>query len=110
MPEQALLDQYSLLHFAVGVLLFFGRFSFLLATLTHATFSLLYNNDAGYSFIKRYAAWWPGSKRADSYYNMLGDNLSFNAGWLVASVCDSWLATGDAKREWYETYRGNHSE
>ena len=109
--DQPLFDQYSLIHFAVGVLLFFARISFVLATLTHATISLLYNNETGYEAIRRFAFWWPGSKRPDSAFNIVGDNISFMSGWLFASAVDSIMCqdTDRACRKWYETYNGSHS-
>lgn len=107
--EQPIFDQYSLIHFSVGILFFFTRISLLLSTITHATVSLLYNTDSGHEMIRKLAFWWPGSKRPDSPYNIMGDNISFVSGWLVASAVDSIMCCNqDRCRQWYETYNGDH--
>lgn len=107
--DQPLFDKFSLLNGAVGVLVYYAKISFLLATLAHAAISLLYSSEGGYSFIKKYASWWPGNKRPDSFYNVLGDNISFMSGWLLASGVDSATSSGDNANQWYEPYKGTHN-
>ena len=109
MDEQPLFDKYSLIHLSLGILLYFAKISFWLATLAHATICLLYNNENGYNVIKKFAPWWPGNKRPDSAYNILGDNVSFMAGWLVASSVDTLTCKEENQKKWYENYTGTHN-
>ena len=106
---QPFLDKYSLIHLSLGILLYFARISFWLATLAHITVCLLYNNDDGYSVIRKFAPWWPGNKRPDSAFNIAGDSVSFMSGWLLASGVDTLTCPAEKEKKWYEAYSGIHN-
>ena len=84
------LDQYSLLHFATGVIAYFWGFGFLLSLVAHALFEYAENTPAGIKFInENLAGIWPGGKpRADSNLNIFGDNIFFAVGWICARILD----------------------
>lgn len=87
-----LLDQYSLLHFAVGVAAYFWGVGFWLANALHAAFEVLENTAPGMWAINTGFPVWPGGKpRADAAVNMAGDCLAFAAGWLAAQWLDGAL-------------------
>ena len=93
-----LLDQYSILHFATGIVAYFWDISFIKWTLLHGTFELIENTPQGMKFINTNLTWWPGGKpKADDWINIVGDNLSAMVGWYCASKLDEM-----GKREgWY---------
>ena len=83
------LDQYSLLHYASGVLAFHWGITPFAWFLSHAAFEFVENTEPGMKFINGYLTWWPGGKPfADSALNMLGDNLSAAAGYWSAHYLD----------------------
>lgn len=96
---QLLLDQYSLLHVATGIIAYFWGFRLLWSIIAHTVFELVENTDAGIRFINQnLAGIWPGGKpRADSPVNMVGDSLSFVAGWGMAYVLNEL----GVKYNWY---------
>jgi len=49
-----LADQYSLLHFATGVIAFFWNVPFLLSVIIHALFEYAENSAAGVAFINKH--------------------------------------------------------
>lgn len=101
------LDQYSLLHFAVGVLFYFWNISLVISTLAHATFGILGNSESGSSFVRKYIPAWPGGKpRIDNYLNLAGDSVSFMAGWGAAKALDDY---GSANG-WYDRHSSEESK
>jgi hypothetical protein len=92
-------DQYSLLHFATGIILYFWNIALLDATLLHILFEIIENTNIGMYIINKYITMWPGGKPfADSFDNsMIGDNISFIVGWLVGYVFDYY----GKKYDWY---------
>ena len=92
-------DQYSLLHFATGIITYFWGFSLLLGFVGHTIFELSENTKIGIKFInENLKDIWPGGKpNADSYANILGDTLVFVLGWVAAYELDK---LGKA-RGWY---------
>lgn len=77
-----LLDQYSLLHFASGVVAFHWGLEPLTWFLAHASFEFAENTVPGMNFINKYLTWWPGGKpKADEFLNIIGDNLSAVGYW-----------------------------
>ena len=94
-----LLDQYSLLHYASGVIAYFWGFEPLTFFLAHVGFELAENTSVGMRFINQHLTWWPGGKpRADNIVNMLGDNLAAAAGYWCAFYIDSI----GKKKAWYK--------
>ena len=65
------LDQYSLLHYATGVMAYFWGIPPLPFFLAHVGFEAAENTETGMEFINRNLTWWPGGKpRADSFSNI----------------------------------------
>lgn len=96
-------DQYTLLHLAVGVVAYFWNVPFLVGMLLHIVFELVENTGWGISAINRYIiepGWfgWPGGKRApDTMANQVGDTIAFAGGWTLAG----WLDAVGQGRGWY---------
>ena len=101
-------DQYSLLHFASGVIMYFWYVPFVVALLGHIFFEYVENTKAGMHFINRYfrKQWifqWPGGKdEADKPINSyLGDNFFFALGWIASSALDNM----GHKYKWYTKHK-----
>jgi len=99
-----LFDQYSILHFAVGIILFFWQFNFWIAFGIHFLFEIIENTQFGMKLINNYFVGkgmirWPGGKYyADSTKNIIGDNISFIVGFLLAYVFNYY----GIKNNWHE--------
>lgn len=89
-----LIDQYSLLHFCVGVIVYFWNFPLLFSFIIHFLFEILENTERGVFYINKYIIEpgyfsWPGGKhKPDTTLNMIGDNLFFVIGWVTAWYLD----------------------
>jgi hypothetical protein len=83
-------DQYSLLHFAAGVVAYFWSISFVTIILIHVAFEYVENTTMGMNFINTYFMdWWPGGKtHADSLLNQASDTLFTGVGWLASYHLD----------------------
>jgi hypothetical protein len=91
-----LLDQYSLLHAAVGVLAYFWNVPLWIGTILHILFEYAENTPWGIQLINKYMIepgifGWPGDKRnPDGMMNQIGDVLVFIVGWIAASTLDTF--------------------
>ncbi len=96
---QRLLDQYSLLHYAVGVVAYFWGFGFISAIVLHTIFEWAENTPTGIRFINdRLHGIWPGGKpKTDTLTNCVGDTITFGLGWACANLLDKHGKT----HEWY---------
>jgi hypothetical protein len=84
-------DQFTILHFAVGIIAYFWNVSFLDTLILHTLFEFLENTEQGIHIINTYFKMWPGGKPyADSEINMLGDTIGIMAGWLLAQMVDKY--------------------
>jgi len=98
-------DQYSLLHFAVGVVLYFWNIPLILAIILHTIFEIVENTKMGMKFINTYIIHpgyfsWPGGKDyADSLINNVGDTIFFTVGWALAAYLD----VEGIKQGWYKS-------
>lgn len=80
-----IVDQFSLLHFAVGIVVYFWNVPLLLWFVLHTMFELIENTPQGIYFINHYIYFWPGGKpKADTAINTIGDTLFAMLGWIVA--------------------------
>lgn len=96
-----LFDQYTYLHFAVGIVAYFWNISLLNWITLHTVFELLENTHTGVNIIQRYILLWPGGKiKPDSGVNMLGDTIGGIIGWLSAYYLDK---LGN-KYNWYDLH------
>lgn len=88
------LDQYSLLHFAVGVVAYFWYFDFWSAFLLHTLFEAFENIPIGIRILNKLFPKgglfrWPGDKvKSDSFINTVGDTLAFVVGYLISKYLD----------------------
>jgi len=84
----ALFDEYSLLHFAVGVIARHWNIAFLVFLVAHIIFELVENTNPMMYFINTYLKAWPGGKSSpDTFLNsQVGDNLSAAVGWWLADA------------------------
>ena len=83
------LDQYSILHWAGGVVAYFWGIPLNYWFIAHFAFEMIENTVYGMRFINTVLTWWPGGKpRADSIINIFGDNISGLLGWICASKLD----------------------
>ncbi len=79
------MDEYSLLHFAVGIISRYWNISFLWLAILHVIFELVENTAHGMYFINTWIPYWPGGKsHPDSILNRVGDTVFAGAGWVVA--------------------------
>ena len=84
---KTLLDEYSLLHFSVGVIAKQWSMDFWIFFILHTLFEFLENTKTGMWLINNYFTMWPGGKNyADSIINRVGDTISAAAGWLAADA------------------------
>ena len=99
-----LIDEYSLLHLASGIVAFYWGFSLVAALAVHTVFEILENSAPGIHVIDTYlsaralgAFGWPGGKGSpDSLVNSTGDTIAFLMGWCIAYA--AWPATATRPR------------
>ena len=84
------LDQFTLLHFSVGVVAYFWGVGAWLLLVAHLAFEFIENTHAGVKFINTWLTLWPGGKPApDSATNSIADTAATMVGWLVSRWLDS---------------------
>jgi hypothetical protein len=84
-----LFDQYTYLHFAVGIIVYFWNIPLLNWFVLHTIFEVLENSQMGINFINNYLVFWPGGKpKPDSILNVIGDTYGAIIGWLSAYYLD----------------------
>lgn len=85
-----LFDQYSLLHFSVGVIGYFFGIDFYLFVLINILFEIVENSSMGVSFINQYLGnIWPGGKNgSDTIINSISDIFFCIIGWLSGYYLD----------------------
>jgi len=98
-------DQYSLLHFSVGVIAYFWKISFANWFMIHIIFEILENSQPVMKFVNKYLVdkyyIWPGGKdKADSVINSIGDQTFAMLGWIFAYALDSY----GEKKGWYKRH------
>jgi hypothetical protein len=95
---QMLFDQYSLLHFATGIVAYFIEIKMINWIILHTIFEIIENTNYGIYIIQTYLYWfWPGGKdKADMPINSVGDTISAILGWYAAYI----LSKIGKKRQW----------
>jgi len=86
-------DQYSLLHFASGVIAYHWNISLKNFIVMHFLFELLENTTYGIFIINKYFKnIWPGGKdEKDAFMNsFIGDNFFGITGWIIAKKLDDY--------------------
>jgi hypothetical protein len=88
---EKIIDRYSLLHFAVGIIMYFLGFSFVSQAVLHSTFEFIENQPFMVNFIDQQLTWWPGGKqKPDAFINSVSDVCWGSLGWLVAYIFSSY--------------------
>jgi hypothetical protein len=83
------IDQFSLLHFAAGVIAYFWGISFFTTIIVHTLFEVFENTKDGMWFINYYFTIWPGGKsHPDSLVNSIGDTIFTGIGWIASYLLD----------------------
>ena len=99
-----LLDQYTYLHFATGIIAYFWGLPLKTSIIVHTIFEILENTTMGIFIINNYIPVWPGQKlKSDTHINILGDTIGFIMGWISAYYLDK-LGT---KLNWYSAHIKN---
>jgi hypothetical protein len=87
-----LVDRYTYLHFAVGIVAYFWNISILNWIIIQIIFEYLENTQIGMNYINKYITIWPGGKSSpDSVTNIIGDICSGSLGWLSAYYLDKLI-------------------
>ena len=98
-------DQFSLLHFAAGVVAYFWGVEFWLFLALHILFEWAENTATGMQFIRALPLWPGGKTVADAAVNRIGDVISGQLGWAAAFLLDR---EGE-KRKWYASPRAKRA-
>lgn len=78
------MDKYSLLHLSSGIVAYYFNIPLVAWIFIHVLFEIFENTPEGIYFIDHYLTFWPGGKRyADSWENILGDNVFAIIGWFI---------------------------
>ena len=89
-------DQYTYLHFATGIVVYFWNISLLNWVILHTIFEILENTQMGMNIINQYIVFWPGGKpESDTIINSVGDTFGAVLGWLTAYYLDKWYNVCD---------------
>jgi len=81
-------DQYSLLHFSIGVIFYFWNIKLDTSIIIHIIYELLENTKIGMRYINKFTYWPGGKPSADSLINSIGDTIFFIIGWIIANYFD----------------------
>jgi hypothetical protein len=83
-------DEFSLIHFAAGIIAYFWGVPFVGWMIFHIIFEYIENTKLGTHFINTYLSFWPGGKHTkESFMNsMIGDNIAAAIGWMFASLVE----------------------
>lgn len=82
-------DQYSYLHFAIGIVLYFW-FDLKTSIIVHTIYELIDNTPFFANIVNKYITLWPGKKPySDTLTNTIGDTFFFIIGWISAYIVDN---------------------
>jgi len=93
-------DQYSLLHFAIGIIAYFWNISLFTTVCIHVLFEIMENSVHGLKFIYQLYIWPGGKPYADSIHNSIGDTIATIAGWLLSQHLDNY----GVQYKWYPSF------
>jgi len=83
-----IIDNFSIVHVASGVFLYFWGFTLFQSTMIHIGFELLENTKPIMKLTNE-TGWWPGGKPEPNHFaNMVGDTLFCILGWIISRVID----------------------
>lgn len=82
-----IVDKYSYLHFAIGIVTFYFGWSSCALFYVHLLFEIVENSNLGMRFINNWLTFWPGGKPSpDSIINSISDITFSLIGWWSASL------------------------
>ena len=84
-----LFDQYTYLHFAVGVVVYYWGIKLTHWVILHMIFEILENTTIVMKLINKIKIWPGGKPYSDSLTNIIGDNIGTIFGWLSAYYLDN---------------------
>tara|TARA_B110001469_G_C9619323_1_gene308538 strand:+ start:951 stop:1262 length:312 start_codon:yes stop_codon:yes gene_type:complete len=85
-----LFDQYTYLHFATGIIMYFFGLPILVTIIIHTIFEIVENTNIGMNIINNLFKFWPGGKPYnDSIINCIGDTIGVLIGWISAYYIDN---------------------
>lgn len=79
-------DHYSLLHFSVGIFVYYWNISFVTWFILHMIFELSENTKGGMTIINHFPFWPGGKEEPDSALNSIGDQFYAMFGWIVGYI------------------------
>lgn len=80
-----LMDGYTLLHFASGIIAHHWSIPFGIWVFLHILFEYFENTNTGMHFINNYITFWPGGKPSpDTILNRIGDTVAAVVGWFLS--------------------------
>jgi hypothetical protein len=85
-------DQYSILHYAIGIISYFLYIPFIYFIIIYILFEFIENTDICMTFINTYFIhWWPGGKtHPDNLLDRVSDTLFAAIGWIIAYLSDMY--------------------
>lgn len=83
-------DKYSLLHFAVGIIIYYWNVSFISWFIVHLIYEIIENTEIGMYYIRKVKLWPGGKLYSDSLVNSVGDQFYSVLGWVFASFINSY--------------------
>jgi len=83
------IDQYTLLHFAVGIVIYFFGMSLRTWVILHTVFEILENTHPGILTLRRLYFWPGGKSEADTIINSAVDTIASMLGWMLGSLVDN---------------------
>lgn len=94
------IDQFSILHLAVGIVVYFWGMSLKTWIILHTIFEIIENTPRGMKFITYNFDSWPGGKLIpDSLLNCVGDTIFAILGWFIAKYLDDYYTGGKTEPE-----------
>lgn len=107
-------DQFSLLHFAVGIVAYFWGIPLGWWIFIHILFEIIENQPFAIDFSYNHITFWPGSKyKGDTFINTFGDTVFAILGWVSASFLDKYITKKDLNitniLQTIRTKESNHS-
>lgn len=79
-------DKYSLLHFSVGIVVYYWNITFITWFIIHMLFEYIENTNYGMKLINKFPYWPGGKDRSDSFINNVGDHFYALLGWFIAYI------------------------
>lgn len=90
-------DQFSLLHFAGGIVAFFWKIPLWIWFWLHLAYEWATNTSPGIYFINHYTPWPWGHLQRDSLRNITGDQVYGVIGWIFAYSIVEYFYEGNLK-------------